>query len=396
MCGENEHSREAAGIPWGSSPRVRGKQDLRGRGDEAPGLIPACAGKTSGPCPRPSPSWAHPRVCGENLGPVTATDDGRGSSPRVRGKPAPARRPLADQGLIPACAGKTVAPGRTARTNRAHPRVCGENNHSPDPLPTLTGSSPRVRGKRSVVLFLGPVDWLIPACAGKTSRNRAGMSQPWAHPRVCGENGAATEATRTKVGSSPRVRGKLVEKDVSGAGIGLIPACAGKTFFQASASAARQAHPRVCGENESQFMAPVMAGGSSPRVRGKRRGALGTWPDPGLIPACAGKTIAATSSSSVLSAHPRVCGENGKTTLVGPLQVGSSPRVRGKPHRQRQPPDEVGLIPACAGKTSRFYRPWACASAHPRVCGENDVPVVEAAAAEGSSPRVLGKPSTCH
>ena len=51
-------------------------------------------------------------------------------------------------GLIPACAGKTAAQLTLFVLSQAHPRVCGENGWRPVDSPLTTGSSPRVRGKR--------------------------------------------------------------------------------------------------------------------------------------------------------------------------------------------------------------------------------------------------------
>ena len=72
----------------------------------------------------------------------------------------------------------------------------------------IVGSSPRVRGKPSRRSMLVWVRGLIPACAGKTSHRANGYLQPWAHPRVCGENDVNTTTAAFHAGSSPRVRGK--------------------------------------------------------------------------------------------------------------------------------------------------------------------------------------------
>ena len=71
------------------------------------GLIPACAGKTSLFAEYEKNSGAHPRVCGENASLYLVDGNAKGSSPRVRGKRAPAGRRRAQGRLIPACAGKT-------------------------------------------------------------------------------------------------------------------------------------------------------------------------------------------------------------------------------------------------------------------------------------------------
>ena len=70
--------------------------------------------------------------------------------------------------------------------------------------------------------------------------------------------------------------------------------------------------------------------GSSPRVRGKHEVLAGVRGDGRLIPACAGKTVAAELRLRVAKAHPRVCGENLMMSATAEAVSGSSPRVRGK------------------------------------------------------------------
>ena len=55
------------------------------------------------------------------------------------------------------------------------------------------------------------------------------------------------------------------------------------------------------------------------------------------------------------------------------------------------PSGDVGLIPACAGKTAVLHGPRELLAAHPRVCGENLVPRGRPVPWGGSSPRVRGK-----
>ena len=153
-------------------------------------------------------------------------------------------------------------------------------------------------------------------------------------------------------GSSPRVRGKLTRFTADDAGPGLIPACAGKTGGIRYRLCAYWAHPRVCGENGSAYFGASGVPGSSPRVRGKLVGRMTVEARGGLIPACAGKTFLVAMRRQGLSAHPRVCGENFNLTGEDEAGLGSSPRVRGKRRGGRAWPLEDRLIPACAGKTS--------------------------------------------
>ena len=97
----------------GSSPRVRGKLELFHEGRRENGLIPACAGKTSRQVSSLLRRRAHPRVCGENTAHMMLWDPAAGSSPRVRGKRERVFRRIRRARLIPACAGKTSRRRRT-------------------------------------------------------------------------------------------------------------------------------------------------------------------------------------------------------------------------------------------------------------------------------------------
>ena len=220
-----------------------------------------------------------------------------GSSPRVRGKPGQGSGRSADQRLIPACAGKTQASGGPTSSDGAHPRVCGEN------------------GCRVLRHRTSP--WLIPACAGKTCPAPTPAQPTTAHPRVCGENGFHRGWSLGVSGSSPRVRGKPPAQRQERDRGGLIPACAGKTRPGCRSCPSSAAHPRVCGENHQAQRALADQRGSSPRVRGKRCSSTGSGGILGLIPACAGKTLAPGLPGHMYGAHPRVCGENFSVRSLG-------------------------------------------------------------------------------
>ena len=249
-------------------------------------------------------------MCGENPAQSLSYRARKGSSPRVRGKRSPLESRDRDNGLIPACAGKTGRFYTRPGENRAHPRVCGENVGGTTTVGTGAGSSPRVRGKPTISRPRAPVTRLIPACAGKTSLSFDFSELSRAHPRVCGENSLPSQAGLTCPGSSPRVRGKPALADPRGLTAGLIPACAGKTHPINTFSSLRRAHPRVCGENQGHAAQLTLFVGSSPRVRGKPRLCRCAFWCSGLIPACAGKTPGRRERRSLSRAHPRVCGEN--------------------------------------------------------------------------------------
>ena len=251
--------------------------------------------------------------------------------------------------------------------------MCGENYDDEIEYTPGWGSSPRVRGKLIDGHAYRFRVRLIPACAGKTVAIRHRRRLPRAHPRVCGENLSPSFFSRALLGSSPRVRGKLPQHPAHVLDSGLIPACAGKTSSWARWSSSDWAYPRVCGENLPIEKLPSVDTGLSPRVRGKLEDFILGQLRGRIIPACAGKTTTTQRSQPRSPAHPRVCGENSANTSRTASASGSSPRVRGKRRSVSTWKACCGLIPAHAGKTQVSCAGSRGLWAHPRACGENKI-----------------------
>ena len=128
----------------------------------------------------------------------------------MRGKPARGPSIFVILRLIPARAGKTCPCRWHFLRVAAHPRACGENSRAASIGATLSGSSPRVRGKRPRAPCPERQGGLIPARAGKTPITDLERRGPRAHPRACGENDITPDNDKGHGGSSPRVRGKLM------------------------------------------------------------------------------------------------------------------------------------------------------------------------------------------
>ena len=131
-----------------------------------------------------------------------------------------------------------------------------------------------------------------------------------------------------------------------------IPAYAGKTKAQCPRIAYLEEHPRVCGENPHGRIGVVFRVGTSPRMRGKLRNQEDLFRKTRNIPAYAGKTICRSVISGSRAEHPRVCGENIAPPGEGRLQGGTSPRMRGKLLDFFSTRQMGRNIPAYAGKTS--------------------------------------------
>ena len=96
-----------------------------------------------------------------------------------------------------------------------------------------------------------------------------------------------------------------------------------------------------------------LADGSSPLTRGKLIYPAKRSAGLGLIPAHAGKTVAVVRFLPALEAHPRSRGENLRMCRGGTCPLGSSPLTRGKQVAGLLNHDLLRLIPAHAGKTRR-------------------------------------------
>ena len=173
----------------------------------------------------------------------------------------------------------------------------------------------------------------------------------WAHPRSRGENSCIVVIFVRRVGSSPLTRGKQLERGPNVAGLGLIPAHAGKTGHLSLSVESAWAHPRSRGENATRLVWPVPEGGSSPLTRGKHESLVHVSGDLRLIPAHAGKTSWSWSVVIMIVAHPRSRGENSPPSRPASASPGSSPLTRGKPRIGPVCRNNAGLIPAHAGKT---------------------------------------------
>ena len=216
-------------------------------------------------------------------------------------------------GIIPAGAGKSRKKGLRARPRWDHPRGCGEKGKTPSGYKNTLGSSPRVRGKVLAHDKLLSIAGIIPAGAGKSARTRCYGGRRRDHPRGCGEKAAWGVRASAAEGSSPRVRGKAQAIHAVGERLGIIPAGAGKRPERPTARSARRDHPRGCGEKYTQTTTRIYKTGSSPRVRGKEAVLLEQDFVPGIIPAGAGKSQGGPSNACLQRDHPRGCGEKRKS-----------------------------------------------------------------------------------
>ncbi len=175
------------------------------------------------------------------------------------------------------------------------------------------------------------------------------------HPRVRGEQLCAPAFSHKGSGSSPRARGAGEEFWPVRLDPRFIPACAGSRTLFAPSVANPAVHPRVRGEQFKSTGPTENSGGSSPRARGAA--SLNSRPVAisGFIPACAGSRATSAGRAANHAVHPRVRGEQARAGASSPYWVGSSPRARGAGSAIADVTEMRRFIPACAGSS----RCWA-------------------------------------
>ena len=213
-----------------------------------------------------------------------------GSSPHARGARHLGVGERRAGGIIPACAGSTSGRAHRGYRYRDHPRMRGEHCSDNVRFVSLGGSSPHARGARFRAGGPRAAVGIIPACAGSTSWTAAGAYRAGDHPRMRGEHDEDFDLTTDSEGSSPHARGALVDDGVGRAPDGIIPACAGSTGRATRSPICTRDHPRMRGEHVGDGVQIVDTMGSSPHARGAHHGVDREARPRGIIPACAGST----------------------------------------------------------------------------------------------------------
>ena len=170
---------------------------------------------------------------------------------------------------------------------------------------------------------------ITPACAGNRCMRPCSAIGQEDHPRVCGEQGGKHRCRVSLHGSPPRVRGTGRSPAVRLAPWGITPACAGNSGREHGAAATCEDHPRVCGEQGASSISCFSPHGSPPRVRGTDHDVPHGKAAAGITPACAGNRPLRKQGENQRQDHPRVCGEQLRLQIAHGKPVGSPPRVRG-------------------------------------------------------------------
>ena len=253
------------------------------------------------------------------------------------------------------------------------------------------GSPPRVRGRAAGPRHRPSGVGITPACAGKSPWTASTSTAAWDHPRVCGEERLSGVPLSNTRGSPPRVRGRGYMGLWCQPEQRITPACAGKSRANHAIEFIEKDHPRVCGEEQYPCGVIRPFAGSPPRVRGRVCAVLNPPRAARITPACAGKSGPSAQGARAGQDHPRVCGEEEDKSIQKVHRAGSPPRVRGREISKEGVESFERITPACAGKRCWPSGAWPPCPDHPRVCGEERLQYFFLFRLKGSPPRVRGR-----
>ena len=188
------------------------------------------------------------------------------------------------------------------------------------------------------------------------------------------------------------MRGKPLHRRYRHRRTRITPAHAGKTQKLKFLVRSPKDHPRACGENPAYNLSGDGELGSPPRMRGKPLFMALLAFSGRITPAHAGKTEEFKPAVITMSDHPRACGENIANRLLSAGLPGSPPRMRGKLSVASACVAPARITPAHAGKTPQKVSRRSAAPDHPRACGENIAFYHFLNGKGGSPPRMRGKP----
>ena len=172
----------------GSSPHARGTPPRDTFCGVTAGIIPACAGNTSSTPRSRMPKRDHPRMRGEHVGLCLSWLPSMGSSPHARGTRIFVLTCRLVMGIIPACAGNTTGIQSFRQVKGDHPRMRGEHFNAVRAATSPQGSSPHARGTLADKIITTKTQRIIPACAGNTDGQMAVELVEVDHPRMRGEH----------------------------------------------------------------------------------------------------------------------------------------------------------------------------------------------------------------
>ena len=166
----------------------------------------------------------------------------------------------------------------------------------------------------------------------------------------------------------------------------------GKTNPESACAQHPAVHPHACGENNFIQFGLICAVGSPPRLWGKPSCARYCTNSHRFTPTLVGKTLLWMAHHGLDEVHPHACGENMPNCIAIWPANGSPPRLWGKPNHAGRAYARLRFTPTLVGKTRATIHTGFLTAVHPHACGENNRFFMVFLLIDGSPPRLWGKP----
>ena len=252
------------------------------------------------------------------------------------------------------------------------------------------GSPPLARGTATIPRYTSVCAGITPACAGNSLSPCGGWQKKGDHPRLRGEQGRAAGGRHLIQGSPPLARGTVRKSGRLSRLSGITPACAGNSHKRTGLYKRRGDHPRLRGEQPTDWRCGGNGEGSPPLARGTGLRSNGASSCDGITPACAGNRAKVTSFSAASADHPRLRGEQGWRGRRRSKVRGSPPLARGTGKYYGTNGTRMRITPACAGNRAHIDAGIGRDEDHPRLRGEQFKTAALSGSPLGSPPLARG------
>ena len=173
----------------------------------------------------------------------------------------------------------------------------------------ILGSPPLARGTAPANYPTAHTNGITPACAGNSPARKLRRSKMRDHPRLRGEQSSNFDILAARSGSPPLARGTGARYSRTTLAPRITPACAGNSMRAWRMQANGWDHPRLRGEQALFVYASFGFQGSPPLARGTAASATaGLWRGR-ITPACAGNSFCPSPPPCGRWDHPRLRGE---------------------------------------------------------------------------------------
>ena len=176
--------------------------------------------------------------------------------------------------FIPTPVGSMLSAPSTNGLKSVHPHACGEYPRPRRADEHHAGSSPRLWGVSPPAPQIPPYGRFIPTPVGSISPIATLVTCQPVHPHACGEYVGPVGVKRRVNGSSPRLWGVSILKNVWRSSGRFIPTPVGSIVWDVPGRRVMPVHPHACGEYNILLDGDEQPTGSSPRLWGVWRSRL--------------------------------------------------------------------------------------------------------------------------